>query len=148
MRGVLIVAALAAACGGTGYVAGDMQHRLSTTTPADLRTIADVTMGLVRAVGYATARSAEQSMKQANLTALINVGSLPEILEGHDLTAVGHCAGASDIHSSDLLIGDYAARPTGSEPFVNFANKVCWWRDSGERVACPKPEPECVEKDK
>jgi hypothetical protein len=59
-------------------------------------------------------------------------------------TFIGTCAGYS-VHSGRniLLIGDYTSAPDGANGFVNIGNKLCFWRESGERVACPPPEPEC-----
>jgi hypothetical protein len=57
---------------------------------------------------------------------------------------IGRCSGHSvTTGSHDLLIGDYTSMPDGAVGFVNIANKLCFWRDSGDRVACPAPEPEC-----
>jgi hypothetical protein len=60
------------------------------------------------------------------------------------VTAIGRCSGAS-LHNAarDLLIGDYTAAPSGKDGFVNIGNHLCFWRDTGERVDCPAPEPEC-----
>jgi hypothetical protein len=27
--------------------------------------------------------------------------------------------------------------------FANIGNHLCFWRDTGARVGCPAPEPEC-----
>jgi hypothetical protein len=61
------------------------------------------------------------------------------------VTAIGKCSGAS-LHNAarDLLIGDYTAAPSGKDGFVNIGNHLCFWRDTGERVTCPAPEPECA----
>ena len=68
---------------------------------------------------------------------------------GEDLSyvyAIGRCAGASlENASRAFLIGDYTAAPSGSDGFVNIANRLCFWRDTGETVDCPPPEPECLD---
>ena len=75
----------------------------------------------------------------------IGMGALKYATTMNHTIAVGRCAGASlTTESRDLLIGDYTAAPRGQDGFVNIANKLCFWRDSGERVACPPPEPECA----
>lgn len=58
--------------------------------------------------------------------------------------AVGLCSGSSLTgQSRSLLLGDRTAAPPKGDGFVNIANKLCFWRDTGERVACPAPELEC-----
>jgi hypothetical protein len=58
---------------------------------------------------------------------------------------IGMCAGWHvTTGKRNILIGDYTATPTpGTNDFINIANKLCFWRTTGERVACPPPEHEC-----
>lgn len=46
--------------------------------------------------------------------------------------------------SDDVLVGTCTNTPTPhTSGFVNIANRLCFWRDSGERVACPPLESGC-----
>jgi hypothetical protein len=75
----------------------------------------------------------------------IGLGALQNATTMDDTIATGRCSGASlQTESRDLLIGDYTSAPRDKSGFVNIANKLCFWRDTGTRVACPPPEPECV----
>lgn len=60
--------------------------------------------------------------------------------------SIGKCAGwgISGSGSGNILIGDYTAPPTpDTTGFINIGNQLCFWRTTGERAACPPPEPEC-----
>jgi hypothetical protein len=62
----------------------------------------------------------------------------------HNTIAIGRCSGFHlHAESRDILIGDYTDAPRERDGFVNIKNKLCFWRDSGERADCPPPEPEC-----
>lgn len=75
----------------------------------------------------------------------IGLGALENATTMNNTIASGRCSGASlRAESNDLLIGDYTSAPRGKDGFVNIGNKFCFWRDTGERVACPPPEPECM----
>ena len=61
---------------------------------------------------------------------------------------LGYRAGWTNLGSRNILVGKCTATPTpDTSNFVNIANKLCFWRTSGERVVCPTPEPGC-EKEK
>lgn len=74
----------------------------------------------------------------------IGLGALQDATDMDDTIAVGTYAGASlRTESRDLLIGDCTAAPRGKDGFVNIANKLCFWRDTGIIEDCPPPEPQC-----
>jgi hypothetical protein len=87
---------------------------------------------------------------QKSCAVAVGVGAIEVLTTGVNDTAIGRCSGASlEDGSRDLLIGDYTATPTPhTSDFANIDNKWCWWRTTGQRVACPPPEPECVKEDK
>jgi hypothetical protein len=70
---------------------------------------------------------------QHNIVLGAGAGNILE--DGKDNILVGVCTAAPTPHS--------AAPTPHSSGFVNIANKLCFWRTTGERVACPPPEPEC-----
>lgn len=75
----------------------------------------------------------------------IGEGALLNATAMSSTIGVGHCSGATlRTESDDILVGDYTAAPRDKDGFVNIANRLCFWRNSGERVDCPPPEPECV----
>jgi hypothetical protein len=75
----------------------------------------------------------------------IGLGALQNATSMHNTIAIGRCAGASlTTESDDILVGDYVTAPRGRSGFINIANALCFWRDTGERAACPAPEPECA----
>jgi hypothetical protein len=69
-----------------------------------------------------------------------------KVVSGGCTVIVGKCAGMTQTSGGrNILLGDYTALPKpDTSGFVNIANRLCFWRDTGERVACPAPEPECV----
>lgn len=77
-------------------------------------------------------------------TTAVGLGALWLATNITHVIAIGRCSGAS-LHEArnTLLVGDYTSAPEGSDGFVNIANKLCFWRDTGRRVDCPPPEPEC-----
>ena len=59
---------------------------------------------------------------------------------------IGICAGATSFLFGDnnILVGAYTSVPSATiSGFVNLGNALCFWRDTGERVDCPPPEPGC-----
>lgn len=57
--------------------------------------------------------------------------------------AIGRYSGYSlTTESMDILIGDYTSAPHGMNGFVNLANTLCFWRDTGVVETCPPPESE------
>lgn len=76
---------------------------------------------------------------------MIGQGASLSMTGAEHMITIGRCAGASVQNARRaILIGDYTSAPEGSNGFVNIANKLCFWRYTGERVDCPAPEPECV----
>lgn len=75
----------------------------------------------------------------------VGVGALRNATILDHTIAIGRCAGATLLKGNRmLLIGDYTSAPEGADGFVNIANQVCFWRDTGEVVPCPPPELECA----
>lgn len=99
--------------------------------------VADTVQGAIRIEGIVLTAKAPWNSDIARPLSISAANAV------HDTTIIGRCAGWTAVNSDDLLLGDYTATKRG-RGFVNIANKLCFWRDSGERVACPPPEPECV----
>lgn len=72
--------------------------------------------------------------------------ALEMITTGYRIYAFGRWSGASAIGASrSILLGDCTALPDpNAAGFVNIDNRLCFWRDTAEQVACPPPEPGCA----
>lgn len=75
----------------------------------------------------------------------VGIDAMLNLTTGQRNVFLGAYAGKSvEDGSDDVLVGACTATPTPrTSGFVNIANKLCFWRESGERVDCPPPEPDC-----
>jgi hypothetical protein len=166
MRAILIVAALVASAPAWGQSLGQTPGPLIAAgsdntgiggigviaTPEELKAAAAQTDNAIRvAIGsaFGTAYNCPHAPTdgergQSFCAIAVGLGALQDAIAPRNTIAIGRCAGASLTNESDdMLLGDYTAAPAGKNGFINFANKLCFWRDTGERAACPAPEPEC-----
>ena len=139
-RSVVAIAMQKALIGAfaVGFLTARWVDTSRIVTPDQLRAVADVTQG---AIIIAT----KITRNRANETAISPIaGTIDDhwLDQGSWNMIVGMCAGMTlTTQSHTLLLGDRTAA-SGSN-FANFGNKLCFWRDSGERADCPPPEPEC-----
>jgi hypothetical protein len=125
--------ALAAIIVGTATLACGATHAIDAyNTSSALRTIADVTQGAI----YLTGRHASEAPgADASVKLISEPIAHPPVAEW--VVIVGDYAGTRPVGSFDILLGDHTQAPDARPGFVNFGNKVCYWRDTGRRVACP-----------
>lgn len=143
MRRLILAAVLVASAGSAR---ADQVNGLVTdppqATPTELKTLADgirpMFIDTMKAVGF--------DQMYLELSTCIGLHACENLTTGKRNMVAGACAGTSlRTASDDILIGAYTAAPTpDTSGFVNIGNKLCFWRDSGQRVACPPPEPECA----
>jgi hypothetical protein len=130
MRNLILTAAFVAMCGGA-----------LAQPPTELIATADsVRPSLIEAMKPYMDKTPtiEQSV-------CVGIDACRDLTLGKGNTVAGAYSGR---HLQDgdwnVLVGACTATPTPSTSnFVNIANKLCFWRDTGQRVACPAPEPEC-----
>lgn len=112
------------------------------SSPEELKTLADSVRPALAEAGsqYAPA------LGDYELSVGVGLNALGKYQHGHRTTAIGACSGASLLSGDDdVLVGAYTAAPTPTTSgFVNIANKLCFWRETGKRVNCPAPEPDCT----
>lgn len=127
----LILLAFMVACGGAWA---------NEPTATELKDLAEsIRPALIAASeGYIATPTVEESV-------CVGIDACLRLSTGKGDTVIGACAGKSLLDGSwNVLVGDHTATPTPhTSNFVNIGNRLCFWRDTGERVACPPPEPEC-----
>jgi hypothetical protein len=122
------------------------------TTPDELKAAAEsidstVRHTLVETLGAIDKCPAKPGASDTTPFCIVAVGegALPNATTMSNTIAVGRCVGTSlTTESYDILIGDNTTAPLHRDGFVNIGNRLCFWRDTGERAACPAPEPECT----
>lgn len=115
---------------------------------------------LAKDVGYPKPFATPDELKS---TAAIIVSTVKDMTKGRPLGFDdGQITGADNVFvgmcvmnikkwphvpgSRNILVGNYTSMPTAStNDFVNIANRLCFWRDTGQRVDCPPPEPDCTQ---
>lgn len=127
----LFLLAFVVACGGAWA---------REPTATELKGIAEsIRPALIESLGpYIATPTLEQSV-------CVGIDACAFLTTGKGDTVVGACAGRSLLDGSwNVLVGDHTATPTPhTSNFVNIGNRLCFWRDTGARVACPPPEPDC-----
>ena len=115
MRKLILAAAFVTASTGA------MADNVTALSPAQLRdAAADIDLTLHAA-----------GLLAANQTYSVFIG-----------IGAGRSAGTG---TRNILVGSCTALPTpDTSGFVNIAGKLCFWRDTGEQVSCPTPEPGCL----
>lgn len=128
MKRVILIGLLLATGGGV-HVYDEYSQR------AALRATADVVHGAIWLSNRYASRDAQRLM-QADGTTFVPI---QQAAPTEWAVAVGNCAGCMAIGNRDLLLGDGTQAPNDQPGFVNFGNRLCFWRDSGEVVSCPAP---------
>lgn len=127
-----------------------MRYETAELTPADVRVLADTIQQAIIIQTIMFQWRMDQTLdklldanpiKKAQYE--LNIAGLLMLSSGSDDVVIGRCSCVNLLGSGNLLLGDYTGTPSGASGFVNIANKLCFWRMTGERVACPPPEPEC-----
>lgn len=134
-----LILPLACAIGGAVFAHSlDAPHIVK---PAEFRVLAETIQDAIKITAYSVRHQAEINGE----TRPVLASTLPVIAMGSENVLIGNCSGYLSLttQSRALLLGNRTAAPPKGNGFVNIANKLCFWRDTGERVACPAPEPEC-----
>ena len=73
------------------------------------------------------------------------LGHMVMAIQQHYNVIIGiHAGEYLTIGNDNLLLGSCTSTPTPeTSHFVNIANKLCFWRNTGEKAECPKPFPGC-----